>query len=257
MHPVSGGLRRRLLSGERAVGSFVLGHDPGVVRAAAAAGLDVLILDHEHGVFSQELTGRFIDVAQSARVSLFVRCAMNDVPSLGRLFDHGLDGAMVAGAHTIDDVRRILDAIKFPPLGRRGLNPFVPAARYGHLAGDAYMQQQNENTSVWILAENRQLFAGLAEICQWPGLDGVFLAPYDLSVDLGHPGEIAHPDVVNAMDAGVQVIRGSHRLAGVYCKDARATHPWIEKGVSFVSVGFDWSLLSATWRGIVQECSGK
>ncbi|MHB1682554.1 MAG: hypothetical protein ACYCYO_06945 [Bacilli bacterium] len=48
--------RQRLQNGENVIGSFLLSHDPNVIRVAQAAGLDVVLVDFEHGTYSVELT---------------------------------------------------------------------------------------------------------------------------------------------------------------------------------------------------------
>ena len=62
--------------------------------------------------------------------------------------------------------------------------------RVAATAGLDFLQRQNERTQVWILVENQRLSARLDEVSQLPGVDGVLLGPYDLSVDLGVPGEV-------------------------------------------------------------------
>lgn len=250
-------LREQMKTGKTVVGSFVLGHDPGVVRVAATADLDFLLLDYEHGTPSDELTARFIDVAQASTTALFIRCSLHDLPVIPRLFDHGLDGVLVAGAETLADVQAVVDAAKFPPHGHRGLNPFVPAAGYGAQTADTFMQLQNERTHVWILAESQRLLAQLNAVSQLPGVDGIFLGPYDLSVDLGVAGEIHHPMVLAEIDHAIHTLQQNGLPVGIYAKDTNATLQWMEKGVSFLVVGFDWSLLRTAWSEIVKCCGNQ
>lgn len=248
-------LRKQMEAGKLAVGSFLLGHDASVVRVAQTAGLDFLLLDYEHGTVSDSLCSQFIDVAYTSNISLFVRCTMHDVPYITRLFDHGLSGVLVAGATSMEDVSTVISAIKYPPFGRRGLNPFVPSAGYGSWREDTFMQVQNKETHIWILAESQALLKELEQISQRSEIDGVLLGPYDLSVDIGVKGDIQHPKVVAAIDAAMRTLRKNGCSAGIYAKDAEAAAPWVEKGASFVVVGFDWSLLQTAWAKIVQHCT--
>jgi len=241
-------LRARLqTSGRRAVGSFVLGHDAGVVRVAEAAGLDFLLLDREHGTVTDELIAQFVDVRRGLNVSLLVRTSIEDIHAFGRWFDHGLDGVIVAGAQSTADVAAIVAAVKYAPLGNRGLNPFVPATNYGNTPPDAYMLAQNQSTLVWVIAENQQLLGELPEICKLPGLDGVFFGPYDLSVDLGVPGQVNHPAVTERIETAIAVLKDGNKFSGIYSKDTVIAETWRAKGANLLTVGFDWSLLRTAW----------
>lgn len=248
-------LRDKMIVGKPAIGSFVLGHDPSVVRVAAAAQLDFLLLDYEHGTFADTCTSQFIDVAAQTSVSLFIRCTMSDLPTLPRLFDHGLTGALIAGAASMADVARIVQTVKYPPSGTRGLNPFVPAAGYGHQMGTSFMAAQNVQTHIWILAENQTLLRELDQISACKEIDGVFLGPYDLSVDLGVPGDIHHPKVVAEIEQALATLQQNKCNAGIFARDAASALPWANKGMSFIVVGFDWSLLQTAWSQIVGRIS--
>jgi len=204
----------RMQSGEQIIGSFVLCHDASIVRVASVAGIHVLIIDYEHGLFSSELTSHFIDVAQNSKISVFVRCTMDDLHFLGGLLDRGLDGVIVAGARSAYDAKLIIDKLKFYPDGHRGINPFVPAADYGKVILSDFVRLSNNQTSVWVLAENKNLISELEEICTLPHLDGIFLGPYDLSFDLGYPGKVTHPSVMDSLNSAVRVIQSNKVSVG-------------------------------------------
>ena len=53
-----------------------------------------------------------------------------------------------------------------------------------------------QDTVVILQAEGKKAVENLDEILDVPGIDVVFVGPYDLSSSLGHVGEIDHPEVV-------------------------------------------------------------
>ncbi|MCL6454492.1 MAG: hypothetical protein K6T78_12865 [Alicyclobacillus sp.] len=245
--PPPTGLRAQLLHHPPAIGSFVLGHDPGVVRVADEADLDFLLLDAEHGTVTDGQIAEFVDVRRGLDVSILVRAGIEQIHAFGRWLDHGLDGLVVAGAQTQEDVREVVQAVKFPPVGRRGLNPFVPATGYGRVAPPVFMEHQNEHGLLWMIAERRAFLDQLPEICRMDGLDGVFFGPYDLSVDLGIPGQVTHPLVMDQICRAIETLRENGKFAGIYAKSPALATPWRERGVQFLAVGFDWSLLRTAW----------
>ena len=49
--------------------------------------------------------------------------------------------------------------------------------------------------TVVVQAETAEAVQNIEAIARVPGLDAVFVGPYDLSASLGHPGEVDHPEV--------------------------------------------------------------
>ncbi|MCL6516078.1 aldolase/citrate lyase family protein [Alicyclobacillus sp.] len=238
----------------RRFGTFLLGHDPTVVRVAAAAGLDFVVLDAEHGTFSADRMAQFINAG--AGIDVFVRCTLEDAMHLAPVFDHGLTGVIVAGSPTPEDIRRVVERVKYPPQGRRGSNPFVGAAGFGRVGGDELAAQSNARTQVWVMAESRAQFEALPEYCNLAGVSGVFLGPYDLSVDLGVAGQMDHPAVLEALCGAIQTVREYHLPVAIFAKDGAAARGWLERGVTWVALSADWGVLAESWRRMRAAAQG-
>ncbi|QSO51829.1 hypothetical protein JZ785_24135 [Alicyclobacillus curvatus] len=242
--------------GQQAIGSFVLGHDPSIVRVAASAGLDFLLIDGEHGLFSDELISQFIDAGKGLDIAIMLRCTTERLGDLPALFDHGLDGVIVAGAQSAVDAQHIISQLKYPPLGHRGLNPFVPTAAYGSANRELFMQAQNDETTIWLLAESQRFLSEMTEVCTIPGLDGVFFGPYDLSVDLGVPAQIHHESVLRTISQARSVILRAGLSAGIFAHDEVSMSTWSTLNLNLLTLGFDWSTLHTTWSRWVRSYKG-
>lgn len=238
---------------QQLIGSFALSHDPSIVGVANSAGLDFLLIDGEHGLFSEELISQFIDAGRGLEISILLRCTTERLGDLPALFDHGLNGVIVAGAKNALDARQIVSHLKYPPVGYRGLNPFVPAAAYGATNRELFMREQNQETTVWLLAENQQLLDEFDDVCAIPGLDGIFFGPYDLSIDLGVPGQVDHESVVQAISLARRVIQSAGLGAGIFASDPLAMAAWSALNFRLLTIGFDWSTLHTTWSTWVRS----
>ena len=112
------------------------------------------------------------------------------------------------------DVRRVLDGVKFPPLGRRGLAGDRWNA-WGMGEGGSMaerVQTSNEHSVCGVMIETLEAADRLpAILAESPELDFVSLGPTDISASMGLHGDIRHPAVVakveelgaQIMDAGV------------------------------------------------------
>lgn len=61
----------------------------------------------------------------------------------------------------------------------------------------------------------------------------------DLSIDLGIPGEMDHPEMVSAMDRVVEVAQRNHMASGIITADMQLTAKWIGRGMRFASYATD------------------
>jgi 2-keto-3-deoxy-L-rhamnonate aldolase RhmA len=108
-----------------------------------------------------------------------------------------------------------VEAVKFPPIGRRGLagerwNAWGMARAGNQNIDDGGNQRTltlaecvrnaNDNSIIGAMVETERGLQALDEILDVPNLDFVFLAPTDLSSDLGFHGEIRHPDVIKLVE---------------------------------------------------------
>jgi 4-hydroxy-2-oxoheptanedioate aldolase len=99
----------------------------------------------------------------------------------------------------------------------------------------------NRNSVVGVLVETQRGLDALDEIVTVPELDLVFIAPTDLSSDMGLHGQIRHPDVLQKVEETARSIQrhnadrvnaGLHPLAiGTLAVSAEDYIYWRERGL--------------------------
>ena len=167
-------------SDQGALGPFMITSDPAYVEAAGYAGYDFVLLDMEHGPGTFENLQNLIRAANVAGVCPVVRVPRGMDIWVDRALDVGAGALLVPQIDTADQARAVISAAKFAPVGSRGTNRFVRSACYGAKPGSEYFAQANE-TVVIIQAEGKKAVENLDEILDVPGLDVLFIGPYDLS----------------------------------------------------------------------------
>ena len=84
-----------------------------------------------------------------------------------------------------------------------------------------------------------------------PGIDAIFVGPYDLSGSMGLLGQVGHPDVT----AAVSVVRAACLQAGlafgIYCGTAEQAKVEIESGARLVAIGTDILHLANSARSVL------
>src|ERR1700722_3597242 len=121
------------LSTQRALIGLVQTHpNPSLAEMAGMCGYDFLMVDCEHGVFSELDHVRSLQAIGSTDMAAIVRLAGHDPQALGRYLDMGVDGIIVPNVATAAQAKDLVRAMDYPPAGTRGFGaPAHRAARYG------------------------------------------------------------------------------------------------------------------------------
>src|SRR5205085_9796845 len=105
-----------------------------------------------------------------------------------------------------------------------------------------YLNQAHNEICVLVQAETRKSLDNLEAICSVDGIDGVFIGPNDLAADLGHRGNIPHPDVQQAIADAIKRILACGKAPGILVGEADAQR-MLDWGALFVAVGADVGVL--------------
>lgn len=212
--PRTNSLREQLDAGDVALGVLDNTYSSTLVELYGDLGLDFVWLDLEHGgpsPWDAETIEELLRAAELTGTELLVRLPVTDPALVRKALDAGVRNVFLSRVETADEVRRAVEASRFRydgDSGRRGLaNP--RASRWGRI--DDYVSTEDEETVVGVTIENERAVDDLDAILDVPELEFVFIGPLDLSVALGHPGEVDHPDVQDA----VETIRDAAVDAGV------------------------------------------
>ena len=140
----------------------------------------------------------------------------------------------------MDALRR---AVRFPPEGTRGCATSHRAAGFGRMAARDWVAAAED---VVIVAQIESA-AGI-EMLPWmlrePGPDAWFIGPVDLSCDLGHPGDLEHPDVRAAIITAADSILAAGAPLGIFAAGERDAAAWRARGATYVLAGSDLTLLA-------------
>jgi 4-hydroxy-2-oxoheptanedioate aldolase len=247
--PAGVSLRARLADGPALVAVFSIINAPEAVELLALAGFDAVILDNEHGPYGVESLGPLLLAARASGVYAIVRVRANEPSLIGAALDAGADGVLVPQVASAAEAHAAVAAARFAPLGSRGANPYVRAARYS--SGPEWFAQANEDTAVLVMVEGSAGIDALPFILEVEALDGVFVGPVDLSHALGVPGQTDHPMVVEKAGSIIASARAAGLSTAVFAPTAEAARRWLDHGVGLVAYGVDSGLALAGYRAAI------
>ena len=219
-------LRERMRTGV-AAGVGLTFASPQLVELCGRVGFHWALIDLEHGAFSEEGMEHAFIAADAAGLPLMVRPSSDRPEEILAALDRGAAGVQVPHVATGAQAAAIVRAVKYEPLGNRGLGTSVRAAGYGvDLDLAAYIANANAETIVCVQIEDREGLANVAEIAAVPGVDIVFVGPMDLSQALGHPGDLARPDFRREVERAFAAAHAAGTLTGT---SGNAT--WVRYGI--------------------------
>jgi len=207
-------IRARARAGETLLGCFLTWPVPGVVELAALAGFDFILIDGEHGFFSIESIASTVAACDGAGIAPLVRppSALSD--QVGRYLDAGAAGTLLPRIESVAMARSAIEALKFAPLGRRGLGG-VRANRYATEPLAAFVSRSNEETLVAVQIEREGALAELSGLADEPAVDVLFVGPNDLSQALGTPGNTSSENFRAALARVASEASRAKKAAGI------------------------------------------
>ncbi|MGH2623348.1 MAG: HpcH/HpaI aldolase family protein [Sphingobacterium sp.] len=242
----------KLKRGESVLGPFSKTSDPSMVEVMGYAGFDFIIIDLEHGPNTILNAQNLIRAAVIANVFPIIRVAGNTEEAIGKALDIGALGIQVPQITNAEDARQAIQHAKFAPVGMRGVCRFVRAAQYSHKDRFAYFQQANQNYLILQL-EGVQAIANFEEIVEVPGIDIIFLGPYDLSQALGVSGQINHPTVIEKMQQIIEGCKLKGIKTGVFTDNLKDAKNWKTIGVDYISYSVDVGIMLEACKDIITK----
>lgn len=177
---MSGSLRERLSQGQTLLGLSQMYPGAGIVEGMCR-GWDFIWIDAQHGQMSYDSTLTGVRTAHYMGLETIVRPPSHDPTILGIMADLAPSGLMVPMVNCVEDARRIVRAVHFPPLGDRSYGGRRPIDLYG--------REYYRNNPVFVLAqiETLQAVEAAEQIIAIDGIDGLFFGPDDMKVRMGLP----------------------------------------------------------------------
>ena len=224
----------KLHSGGVALGCFLRYADAGLAEFLALNGVDFLVFDGEHGTLSPSRCEHLVRSAELHGVTPLVRVENRTPSTLLRYLDTGALGCHVPNVANRDDAVAAVRALKYFPEGERGLSA-CRASGYGASSGyGTYVRTANERTQLVVQIESAAGVAEAEAIAAVDGVDVLLVGTLDLSQDLGFPGDVARPEIQDALSHVAQSAKRHGKVVGSVVTSPRDAERRIEQGSRYI-----------------------
>ncbi len=238
--PPTDTLAHELRRGRRTAAWSAL-RDPLAAEILARSGVDLLVLDLQHGAADESDLLALLQAAQPF-VPVLVRLRSVEPAQVTRALDLGADGVVVPLVNGPDDARAMVGAALYPPHGTRSYGPLRANLRHG----PGYRERVADHALVIAMVETAAGLAAVEATAAVPGLGGLFVGPADLGLDLGLGPQTDgdHPEYLAARRRIIDAAHAHGLSVGLHGDDPAAARAALAEGVDWVVVASDTRLLA-------------
>lgn len=175
------------------------------------------------------------------------------------MLDIGARGLIVPNIRSMEQIEELVNAAKFPPIGKRG---FCPNRTSGWGTQDwakdplEYMAAANSSCKIIPQCETVEALEQIEAIAATEGIDGIFVGPFDLSVDMGIPLQLDHPSLVAGIESVLNACKKYGKTSYIFANTIEDAQKWAHRGFDSVTFGLDASILIGAYQNAVSALRG-
>ena len=225
----------------------------GIAKILEAAGVDFVVIDMEHTGFDSERVADLMAWLKATDIAPFVRIPQRLYHFIARTMDAGALGIMVANVENGEQAKSIVNAVKYAPLGHRGLGLGTAHNDYVTPNPPDYFDYANRNTTVICQIESVHGLANLDEIASTTGVDVLWVGHYDLSQSMGFQGRVDDPEFNAALVKVVEAANRHGKIAAIQPGNKQQAEDWFRAGFHVLSWKVDIALYRDALRRELDE----
>ncbi len=227
------------------VGTFVKLPRPEVIDVVALVGFDFIVCDYEHAQIDERDVLETVRAGRAAELPVLVRIPALDRGLINRVLEAGAAGIQLARTAAAD-AAELSTLMRYPPLGTRSISLTQPTAAYGTRPLVEYISWSNDEVLAVGQFETKDYDDYLEEAVA--ALDVAFIGPVDLSVDLGHPGDISAEPLQKAIVAIEAAAARAQTPMGTFVNNREAANAALNRGYRYLVLSSDISMLMSGAR---------
>jgi len=242
-------LRKKLKEGRPVTGSCLYSWSPNAMEIAGFAGLDFMRIDNEHAWRQDGMAEHLVRAAEVSGITPLFRVDRDNPYLVRKALEIGAGGIIVPDVCSPKDAQAVVEAAKFPPVGKRGYSGNCRSAHWGLEAGKSWAEWSDSEPLIGIMIENHRAMEVLEDIVSTKGVDFFLFGPADFSMSLGLGGpQPDHPEVAGALQKTIDVAAkyGKHVMLAVK-PEAEIIAKRLSMGLRMFEFTNDLSILAKVW----------
>jgi len=248
-------VREKLAAGGVVLNAMVPFHSPAVVEMLGLSGVDLVMLDAEHGSIDPAEVEHMVRAAEAVDLPAIIRVPNNAPSTILRYLDLGSSGILAPHVASVADAEGVVQAVKYGPIGTRSYGG--PRAQLlSRLPAPEYVARANLETLVVGLFEDAAGIDQIDQIFAVEGLDALAVGPNDLAFSMGYPAQPWHPEVQKVVDRVIAASRKASKATGLPAGDLAQARAHVERGCRIISYGVG-SMLMSSAKAVVDRLAAR
>ena len=229
-------LRKSLEAGELLLGCAVTYPEPAIIESIAGP-FDWVWIDAQHGLWNRASAANAVRAADLVGTASVIRVPGHEYGVIGPFLDLAPKGVMVPMVDTPDEARRVVEAVRFPPLGKRSFG----GRRVGDLYGRDYPAVEEAAPLLIAQIETPLGVANVEAIAATPGIDVLLFGAADFQLRLGLPmGLPQRPAQVDEAAKTIMDACTAHGVfGGIVCGNDQVLATAVGMGYQLINLGGD------------------
>lgn len=242
--------REAIAAGRIPVGHMIMEFGTrGISKICEAADVDFVLFDMEHSGFGIDRVFDLVAWSKSCSFAPMVRVPQGRYHFLARVMDAGALGVMVGNVETAEAARAIVGAVKYAPMGNRGVGLGTAHTDYVMPDPADYYAASNESSVVICQIESGRGVANAEAIAAEPGVDCLWVGHYDLSTSMGIPAQFHSDRFREALQTVIAAARKHGKRLGIQPGTPEQADEWMGMGFDVIS----WSADIGVYRAALQD----
>jgi 4-hydroxy-2-oxoheptanedioate aldolase len=221
--PTVAAFRSRLVARESLYGAWSVIPSALSVRLLAAAGLDYVVIDLQHGGATEADLPAMTGAIRLAGATPIARVRHPHTADIGRALDLGCEGVIVPNVDSAAQARQVAGAVRYPPAGYRSAGGVLAA-------GEPFCL---------VMAESAAAVAELDATLAVDGVDGLYVGPRDLSLSLGCEPSPDDPVLNRALQSVWAACAAAGKPVGVHATDGAVARRYRQAGCTLITIVAD------------------
>lgn len=243
----------RMRSGKPCTGTWLSTGSPVIAELAGQMGFDWLLLDFEHGCAPEAALPSLLQALNGTSSAIIVRVGAPHPDIISRALDWGADGIMVPHVSNAEEASQCLQAIHYPPRGQRGFSRSVRTYRYGLQAPKP--GQPLPSPLFLAQIETADAVAQAHAIARVDGVDGLFIGPADLGLDLQVRGRNNKADFESCLTTVLEASRAAGIAAGILARDEADIPRFQAAGFAHLAIDSDLAILRRGFQHLLSKAT--
>ena len=237
------GLKEKILNKKKVFGTQIMMNDTEIGEIFASVGYDFLWVDTEHSSIDYHQLLEYICVCEAKGTPTLIRMHIDDYNHTKRVLEMGPAGVIFPMINTKEQAEAAIRSTYYPPKGTRGCG----AVRYGGHGLDSLEKQIKKQDDIkrCVQIESKQSIENLEEIVKVEGIDCFIFGLWDLSFDIGSPGEVTYEEELKYVEKAIAILKRNNKAIGMATNrtDKEFLQKWIDMGITVITSGVDFDYL--------------